>query len=214
MFERQYSPLDRVIMDFDQLIGGVSTGKQTVLRQNPGETSSPGRLTEQSRQVSSGLMRVNHAGEVSAQALYHAQALTARSPGVKKAMQQAAEEEIDHLEWCDQRLKELNSRPSYLNPLWYAGSFGIGLVAGLLGDHWSLGFVAETERQVVAHLESHLEYLPKTDARSRAILEQMKEDEAEHASMATHSGAAELPLSVRKIMTLCSRIMTTTAYWI
>ena len=115
---------------------------------------------------------------------------------------------------CDQRLKELNSRPSYLNPLWYAGSFGIGLVAGLLGDRWSLGFVAETERQVVAHLESHLEYLPKTDARSRAILEQMKEDEAEHASMATHSGAAELPLSVRKIMTLCSRIMTTTAYWI
>ena len=201
-------------MDFDQVIGGLSTGKQTVLRPYPAETRGPSRLAEQSRQVSSGLMRVNHSGEVSAQALYHAQALTARSPEVKKAMQQAAEEEIDHLQWCDQRLRELKSRPSYLNPLWYAGSFAIGLLAGMLGDRWSLGFVAETERQVVAHLESHLQYLPNTDEKSRAIVEQMKADEAAHASMATQSGAAELPLSVRKIMTLCSRVMTTTAYWI
>ena len=214
MFKRQYSPLDRVIMDFDQLMASLYTGKQTVLRQNPADLNGPTRLNEQSRQVSSGLMRINHAGEVSAQALYQAQALTARSAEVKKAMRQAAEEEIDHLEWCDQRLKELNSRPSYLNPVWYAGSFGIGLLAGLIGDRWSLGFVAETERQVVKHLESHLDYLPESDTRSRAILEQMKMDEAEHASMATHSGAAELPGPIRKIMTLCSKVMTSTAYWI
>lgn len=200
-------------MDFDQALGGILGQKQTVLRQNPADPASESTLNDRDIQVSSGLMRVNHSGEVSAQALYHAQGITARTEEVRQAMQQAADEEVDHLEWCGRRLKELGAHPSYLNPLWYAGSFGIGLVAGLLGDRWSLGFVAETERQVVVHLDSHLKLLPDSDQRSRAILEQMKIDEAEHATMAVESGATELPMTVKKIMTLCSKVMTTTAYW-
>jgi ubiquinone biosynthesis monooxygenase Coq7 len=159
-------------------------------------------------------MRVNHSGEVAAQALYQAQGFTARSKSIQVSMQQSAIEEIDHLDWCQERLTELGSHTSFLNPLWYSGSFTIGALAGLLGDKWSLGFVVETENQVVAHLESHLQKLPVQDARSRAILEQMKIDEAHHASVAIESGAAELPEKVKKLMRLCSRVMTSTAYWI
>lgn len=161
-----------------------------------------------------GLMRVNHAGEISAQALYKAQAINARDHQIKQAMQCSSEEEIDHLIWCEQRLRELGSRPSLLSPLWFLGSFSIGYLAGLMGDKWSLGFIVETERQVVAHLDKHLKNISTKDIRSRAILQRMKKDEAYHASVAHHAGGIELPAYVKKLMTLCSRVMTETAYWI
>ncbi len=157
-------------------------------------------------------MRVNHAGEVSAQALYQGQAFTAKLPNVREKMQQAAIEENDHLIWCEERLKELNSHTSLFNPLWYAGSFTIGALAGSAGDKWSLGFVVETENQVVRHLEQHLNSLPTSDAKSKAILEKMKEDELHHATMALESGAAELPKPAKLLMKLTSKIMTKTAY--
>ncbi len=159
-------------------------------------------------------MRVNHSGEVAAQALYQGQALTARNPSAANAMLEAAAEEVDHLAWCEQRLGELNSRPSLLNPLWYAGSFAIGALAGTLGDRASLGFIAETEKQVEAHLRGHLERLPASDHRSRAIVGQMTRDEAAHRVRATSLGAGELPLPLRLAMRLTSRIMTKGSYWL
>jgi len=160
------------------------------------------------------LMRVNHAGEVAAQALYHGQSLTARDPSVRAALERAAREENDHLVWCRDRLAALGGRTSRLDPLWYAGSFAIGALAGLAGDRWSLGFLAETERQVVAHLEDHLARLPPGDRQSRAVLEQMREDEGRHATTAMAAGGGELPPPLRHLMRLTSRIMTRTAYWI
>lgn len=159
-------------------------------------------------------MRVNHVGEVCAQALYQAQALTARDDTTRTHMRLAAAEEADHLAWTEQRLAELNARPSLLNPLWFAGAFAIGLVAGRLGDSRSLGFVAETERQVEAHLARHLERLPADDANSRAIVEQMRIDEAEHAREAEHAGGAALPWPARQAMRLAARVMTTTAHYV
>lgn len=156
-------------------------------------------------------MRVNHSGEVCAQALYQSQALTTRSDTVRQTMQNAANEENDHLNWCEERLYELDSHKSYLNPLWYCGSFMIGTFFGLIGDRWNLGFLAETERQVVKHLESHLEKLPADDYKSRAIVEQMQKDEANHATRAVQAGAEELPRLVKRAMALTSKIMTTTA---
>ena len=155
---------------------------------------------------------MDHAGEVAAQALYHGQAVTARTRQLRGAMEQAAREEGDHLCWCRERLDELGDEPSKLDPIWYAGSFLIGAAAGLAGDKWSLGFVVETERQVMRHLEGHLASLPERDARSRAILAQMREDEGVHATTALESGAAELPEPVKRLMTLTARIMTETAY--
>jgi ubiquinone biosynthesis monooxygenase Coq7 len=159
-------------------------------------------------------MRINHAGEVAAQALYHGQALTARNPQLRETLRQAADEEGDHLAWCDERLRELDSRPSLLNPLWYAGSFAIGALAGACGDRVSLGFLVETERQVEGHLEDHLARLPAGDARSRSVLEQMKRDETRHGDTAQSAGAAELPAPVKLLMKLTSRVMTRTAYWL
>jgi ubiquinone biosynthesis monooxygenase Coq7 len=159
-------------------------------------------------------MRVNHAGEVAAQALYHGQALTARSESTRELLLQSAREENDHLAWCETRLAQLEARPSLLNPLWYAGSFAIGALAGALGDRVSLGFVAETERQVEGHLEEHLGRLPAQDARGRAILEAMRVDESAHGARAHRAGAAALPRSVRELMRWTSRVMTRTAYWI
>ena len=159
-------------------------------------------------------MRVNHSGEVCAQALYRAQALTARDARVRERMRGAAEEENDHLAWCEQRLDELGARPSLLNPLWRLGAFTIGAAAGVAGDKWNLGFVAETERQVVAHLESHLRKLPENDARSREVVARMRDDESRHAESAVEAGAAELPRPVRRAMRLAARVMTTTAQWI
>lgn len=159
-----------------------------------------------------GLMRINHTGEVCAQALYQGQALTAKLPGVRDKMQQAANEEVDHLAWCQQRLNELDSSTSVLNPLFYAASFGIGAAAGIAGDKWSLGFVAETEKQVCRHLQSHLEQIPIQDKKSRAILDQMNEDEAKHATDALAAGGAELPPPIKAAMTLMSKVMTKTTY--
>jgi ubiquinone biosynthesis monooxygenase Coq7 len=169
-------------------------------------------LSAEDRRESAALMRVNHAGEVAAQALYHAQALFARDPEVRDFMLHAAREETDHLAWCETRLKELGARPSVLNSLWYAGSFGIGAVAALLGDKASLGFVAETERQVEGHLKSHLDRLPADDQRSRAIVEAMCHDEVGHGRQAQSAGAASLPGPVRELMRRTARVMTHTAY--
>lgn len=177
----------------------------------PAPGTPAGSLTEAERQLSAGLMRVNHAGEVAAQGLYHGQALVARDPAVRRVLEQAAREETDHLAWCEQRLGELQDRPSHLHPFWYAGSFAIGVAAGLASDRVSLGFVAETERQVERHLDSHLQQLPADDARSRAIVERMRADEQAHGEMARHSGGIPLPRAVQKAMQLASRVMTGTA---
>jgi ubiquinone biosynthesis monooxygenase Coq7 len=174
--------------------------------------ASEPELTPDERRESAALMRVNHAGEVAAQALYHAQALFARDPEVREFMLHAAREETDHLAWCETRLEELGARPSVLNPLWYAGSFGIGAIAALLGDKASLGFVAETERQVEGHLKSHLDRLPADDARSRAIVEAMCHDEVGHGRQAESAGAAKVPGPVRELMRRTARVMTHTAY--
>jgi len=159
-------------------------------------------------------MRINHSGEVSAQALYQGQALTSKNKEVKEKLQQAAIEENDHLNWTKKRIHELGSHTSLLNPLWYGGSFAIGAFAGAIGDKWNMGFLAETEHQVVEHLESHLNTLPGGDLRSRAILEQMKTDEAKHATTAIENGAAELPPPVKKLMAAMSKVMTSTTYYI
>ena len=159
-------------------------------------------------------MRINHCGEVCAQALYQGQALTAKLPEVREKMEQAATEENDHLQWCADRLKELDSHTSFFNPFWYVSSFSIGAVAGLLGDKWSLGFVAETEYQVVRHLQSHLDELPENDKKSRAVIEQMKEDELHHATVAIEAGGAELPTPVKLAMRSMAKVMTKSVYWV
>ncbi|HTP38632.1 MAG TPA: 2-polyprenyl-3-methyl-6-methoxy-1,4-benzoquinone monooxygenase [Steroidobacteraceae bacterium] len=170
-------------------------------------------LSGAEKRQAAGLMRVNHAGEIAAQALYHGQALMARSEPNRQFLLQAAQEEGDHLAWCEARLKELGAAPSRLNPLWYAGSFAIGAVAAVLGDRVSLGFVAETERQVEGHLASHLERLPAADARSRRIVEQMQRDEVAHGQAARERGGSELPSPIRALMRATSRVMTSSAYW-
>jgi ubiquinone biosynthesis monooxygenase Coq7 len=181
-------------------------------RANPGDAAMDGELSTLERAESLGLMRVNHAGEVCAQALYQGQALTARRAETRDRMRQAATEENDHLTWCSQRVHELGGHTSLLNPLWYTGSLAIGAFSGLLGDKWSLGFLAETEQQVVKHLDGHLQRLSEQDRKSRAIVEQMKIDEGRHRDTAIGAGGAKLPAPVRKLMTLTSRVMTTTAY--
>lgn len=180
----------------------------------PATKDEGGELTPQEWATSARLMRVNHAGEVAAQALFRGHASTAGSPWARAHMERAAEEENDHLAWCERRVRELDSRPSILNPLWYLGSFAIGALAGQAGDKWSLGFVAETEHQVVRHLDKHLARLPARDTRSRAILAQMRGDELQHATAALAAGAAPLPAPVKTLMGLVSKVMTGTAYWI
>ena len=205
--------LDRLIQNFDQALR-VSAGETAVAdRPDPADNArSEADLSDEERQHAGGLMRVNHTGEVCAQALYMGQAATARTTDVREAMQQAADEELDHLAWCQNRLDALGARPSVLNPLWYASSFAIGAVAGLAGDRWSLGFLRETERQVEAHLAEHLDRLPESDTASRAVLAQMKIDEAEHAQMAEDAGAAELPFPIRRFMRSTSELMKAFAY--
>ena len=209
---RNYSRIDRIIASLDEALR-ISTGEApNAKRDNPaGDLPLASLDRDESRHVA-GLMRINHTGEVCAQALYAGQAATARHDETREAMQLAADEEIDHLAWCEDRLKELDSHPSILNPLWYAGSFTIGAVAGIAGDQWSLGFVKETENQVEAHLEDHLERLPEGDGRSQAILDQMKEDEAKHADMAEAAGARDLPPSIQSVMAFTAGIMKTLAY--
>ena len=206
---------------FDRLLIGADTALRTLVghprgseRPYPAENIDDIELDASQRKHIAGLMRVNHAGEVSAQALYQGQAITARDENVKAKLEQSAIEENDHLLWTENRLHELGDRTSLLNPLWYAGSFAIGAFAGALGDKWSLGFLAETEHQVVKHLDAHLKQVPEQDRRSRAILEQMKVDEAHHATTAINHGAAPLPTPVKKLMTAMSKVMTKSAYWV
>ena len=208
------------MLDLDRLITAFDNGLRTLLapahsaRAVPGAALAEPEMTAPERQVAAALMRVNHSGEICAQALYQGQALTARNASARAALEQAAVEETDHLAWTAQRIEELGGRASLLNPLWYAGSFALGAAAGFLGDKWNLGFLAETERQVEGHLEGHLDRLPAQDEKSRAIVNEMKVDEARHARTAVDHGAAELPEPVKLAMKLGSRIMTRTAYWI
>ena len=188
------------------------TGSFPATRPTPTSNSMSGELTQADKELSGALMRVNHVGEVCAQALYSAQALATRNPALRRQFEQAARDETDHLAWTRERLRQLGARPSVLNPLWYAGAFGLGLLAGRAGDAISLGFVVETERQVEQHLESHLDRLPAGDSSSRAVVEQMKRDEAGHAASAQQAGAAGLPAPVRWAMRLAARVMTTTAH--
>jgi ubiquinone biosynthesis monooxygenase Coq7 len=181
-------------------------------RASPAEAVLENPITPEQRSHAAALMRVNHVGEVCAQALYQGQALTAREPAARQALEKAAREEQDHLAWSAERIRELGGRPSLLNPLWYAGSFAIGAIAGALGDKWNLAFLAETERQVEEHLSGHLAALPPEDERTRAVVEAMRADEAKHRASAVQLGAAELPEPVKRAMRLASRVMTTVAY--
>jgi ubiquinone biosynthesis monooxygenase Coq7 len=209
---RELTTLDRLLAGINDALGTVFCPAPKPSRNNPAGDIPETVEGNVSRRHVAGLMRVNHAGEVAAQGLYQGQAATARLEDVRAAMEQAAVEENDHLAWCEERLAELDSRPSVLDPIWYAGSFLIGAAAGIAGDQWSLGFVAETERQVVEHLDDHLQRLPEDDERSRSIIDQMRSDELRHASTATAAGGAELPQPVRKLMGLISKIMTKGAY--
>jgi ubiquinone biosynthesis monooxygenase Coq7 len=205
--------IDRLIVSFDR---GLRTlfGPAASAREVPGAGLPETQMNEGQRQHAAALMRVNHTGEVCAQALYQGQALTARSSDARAALERAAQEETEHLAWTGRRIEELGGRKSVLNPLWYAGSFAMGAASGLLGDRWNLGFLAETERQVVEHLDGHLKELPPDDAKSRAVVEEMRLDEARHATTAYQHGAADLPLPVRGLMRVASKLMTKTTYWI
>lgn len=211
---RHYTFLDKLCLGLDQAVRALTDNAKTSGIHYPGKNIPDDTLRPDERKQSAALMRINHAGEICAQALYHGQGVVSRSLEVQEKMQQAALEEGDHLFWCKKRLDELGSHPSYLNPLWYTGSFCIGMVAGMIGDKWSLGFLAETERQVVAHLQDHLHKLPDNDKRSYTILERMEADEAKHRDDAIHLGAKELPGLIKKMMALTSKVMVKTAYWV
>ena len=209
---RHFSPLDSLLIGFDNTLRTLVGQPKVTSRTNPASAFDEAELSDQEKDHTARLMRINHTGEVCAQALYQGQALTARLPQVRDKMEQAAAEENDHLDWCESRLKELDSQTSLLNPLWYAGSFAIGAAAGLAGDKWSLGFVGETERQVEGHLDEHLAEVPEHDLKTRAILEQMKADEIKHGETAMNAGGVELPAPVKAAMKLTSKIMTKTVY--
>ena len=210
---RRFSPFDQMINSFDQALRSLVPGVTNANRENPAQERTAELSINESRHVA-GLMRVNHSGEVCAQALYHGQALTAKLPSVRIEMQLAAQEEEDHLAWCEDRLKELDSHTSLLNPIWYGLSFGMGAIAGIAGDKYSLGFVAETERQVSLHLQHHISQLPAQDDRSRNILVQMNEDELHHRDTALNAGGVDLPIPVKITMTAISKLMTKTSYFI
>jgi len=206
------TPIDRLIIEFDTALRSVVGGANAQRPAPRSESGTNSTLDSAERKHAAGLMRVNHVGEVCAQALYQSQKLVARDPQIQEMLERSGQEEMDHLAWCETRLKELGSHTSYLNPFWYAGSFAIGLIAGLAGDKWSLGFVAETEKQVENHLESHLKKLPEEDHRSRAIVDQMRKDEIEHGQAALHAGGIPLPEPIQKMMQAVSKVMTSTAY--
>ena len=244
MSSRDYSALDHLIMGFEKVKGaasgdglsdwipacagmtegeaGITKGGAGMTKEDTGMTDDgtrttveeAGMMADADRLRSAALMRVNHAGEVAAQALYAGHAVAASDARVRDAMLQAAAEEGEHLDWCEARVRELDSHVSYLTPLWYFGSFAIGAAAGAAGDKWSLGFVMETERQVVEHLDRHLERLPEKDRRSRAILARMRRDEMRHGSVARDAGGAELPPPLRALMRCCAKVMTGAAYWV
>ena len=204
----------------DKLITTLDTGLRTIFassvaaRPRPDASVEEAALDDNSKQHAAALMRINHVGEVCAQALYSGQALTSKNPHIVNALQHAAAEETDHLAWCEARMKELGGRKSWLNPIWYAGSFTLGAVAGALSEKWNLGFLAETEKQVASHLQNHLSQLDETDIKTRTIITQMQQDEAAHAAEALQLGGGELPAPVKLGMQLASKIMTKTAYHI
>jgi len=212
MQERQLTPLDRLLAGANNALRTIAAPAGHPARKNPAGDIDETDLSDKQKTHAAGLMRVNHAGEVAAQALYQGHAMVARDPNIEQQMQRAANEEFDHLAWCEQRLTELGSRPSVLSPIWYSGAFAIGAASGILGDKWSLGFIAETEKQVCAHLDSHLEELPDNDDKSRAIVTQMRDEEEEHGENAIEAGAAELPAPLQRLMQLTAKVMTNTAY--
>ena len=203
--------IDQAISEFDRALRAVA-GVARAARPSPANGVPEAGLGALERAHAAALMRVNHVGEVCAQALYQGQALTARHPGTRRALEKAAREEEDHLAWSAERIRELGGRPSLLNPLWYAGAVAIGAVSGALGDRWNLAFLAETERQVENHLSGHLQELPAQDRRTRAVVEAMRADETRHRAMAIDLGAAQLPSPVKRVMRLASKVMTTVAY--
>ncbi|MGN0921630.1 MAG: 2-polyprenyl-3-methyl-6-methoxy-1,4-benzoquinone monooxygenase [Cellvibrio sp.] len=213
MAHHQFTAIDRFVINLDNALKTLAAGSDlTSERPSPAAQEPATTLSDDERKHAAGLMRVNHTGEVCAQALYQGQALTAKLPHVRKEMEKAAEEEIDHLVWCQKRLDELGSRPSITNPLFYGMSFTIGAAAGLVSDKMSLGFVAATEDQVCKHLEKHLQELPAQDLKSRAVVKQMLVDEAIHADMALDAGGYRFPTPVKQVMTLISKVMTKTVY--
>jgi len=205
--------IDSVIVEFDKGMRTLFSRAQS-LRSFPDKGLSEAAMSEDERKLSASLMRVNHSGEICAQALYQGQALTARDPVVQEKLLLAAQEETEHLAWTSKRVHEMGGHLSVLNPLLYGSALALGAAAGLLGDKWNLGFLAETERQVGAHLQSHLARLPQQDKKSRAVVEQMYEDETDHSEMAVQLGGAEMPLPVKMAMTLSSKLMTRTTYWV
>lgn len=212
MQKRQLTPLDRLLAGANNALRTIAAPAGRPARKNPAADITETDLSDKQKTHSAGLMRVNHAGEIAAQALYQGHAIVARDPNIEQQMQRAANEEFDHLAWCEQRLTELNSKPSVLSPIWYSGAFAIGAASGILGDKWSLGFIAETEKQVCAHLDSHLERLPDNDGKSRAIVKKMRDEEEEHGENAIQAGAAELPAPLQRLMRLTAKVMTNTAY--
>ena len=211
---RHYTSADRALINIDRTLRTLFGRPPVTERPNPGEHAPEVDLTDKERRHIRRLMRVNHTGEVCAQALYQGQALTARMDEVREGLERSAREENDHLAWCEQRISELGGRKSLLNPAWYAGSLAMGAAAGAAGDRWSLGFVVETEHQVEAHLDHHIAQISADDQRTRAILEQMKADEVHHARVARDAGARELPEPVKLAMQAVSKVMTGGAYWI
>ena len=212
MSQRDYNPADQLMLNVDQALRTLFGRPHVTERANPAQLVEEADMSDEQRDHTARLMRINHTGEVCAQALYQGQALTARDPATRTSMERSAAEENDHLDWCEQRVQELGGRLSLLNPLWYAGSFAIGAVAGAIGDKWSLGFVAETEKQVENHLQEHLDQVPVEDQRTRTILEQMKADEIEHGQKALAHGGAELPAPVKLAMQATSKLMTRSVY--
>jgi ubiquinone biosynthesis monooxygenase Coq7 len=211
---RRLTLVDRLICEADTVMRTLTSRGNTAARPSPAQGHSEGELDERRRRHVAGLMRVNHTGEVCAQALYQGQAMTAKLPTVREEMQQAAAEEVDHLVWCEERLRELDSRPSVLNPIWYGLSFSLGALAGAIGDAVSLGFVAATEERVCTHLREHLRQLPEDDRRSRLILQQMLEDEERHGENALAAGGTDFPPPVKNAMTALSRVMTQSTYYV
>ena len=214
MSDRRLDSRDHLVINLDQALRTLFGQPKVTERTNPGQSIPDAELSDDDKDHIARLMRINHTGEICAQGLYQGQAITARRPEVRDSMERSAAEENDHLDWCEQRLHELDSRTSLLNPIWYLGSLALGAAAGLAGDKWSLGFVGETERQVEGHLEEHLTQLPAEDQRTRAILEQMKEDEIEHGNKAMAHGGADLPTPIKQVMKLASKVMTKTVYWV
>lgn len=212
MNQRELTPVDRLLSGLDAALRAASPAPTAARRPNPAAEVDDIPLSDEEKAHAAGLMRVNHAGEIAAQGLYQGHAAVARDPEIEASLKHAADEERDHLAWCEARLRELGAEPSRLRPVWYAGAFCMGAASGVLGDRWSLGFIEETERQVSAHLAGHLGRLPEKDARSRAIVEQMRLEEEQHGQNAKDAGAAELPAALKTLMRLTAKVMTQTAY--